>query len=62
MDYRVIKELYNQELQEIQVMGVTDEKLTPFIKKYDEMIKLYKKLHPFKYLLIKIFPRYGNKF
>lgn len=62
MEYKTIKEFYNSEFQELQMSGITDTKISSFIEKYEEMLKLYRKLHPIKFILIRILPFLGNRF
>jgi len=61
MKYSTIKEIYNTELNELQVSGITEVKVAAFIQKYEEMLKLYRKIHPFRSILIRLFPYFGNK-
>jgi len=63
MRYRQLKEFYNAELSELQTAGLyNDDRLDAFVRKYRDLISIYKKKHPFKFLLIKINQRFGNIF
>lgn len=62
MRYKVIRDLIRRDLQTFAHKGMGLEDMELFTKKYSMMKHNYKTLHPFRYVLIRVFPFLGEIF